>query len=185
MHIHTTVKFSEISPLFCRESDNLSISLSLSGPPYHTPLPGHTLTPSHPHSLTPSLFPCRMSWRGTSFPRCRCLTSSQSSTEPLRRCGLHSITVSMATSLLQEYKTHKESFVKKFELTKLPPYLILCVKVGHAHFSRPLTSPPCRGSQRTISLSRRIRPSSTSQSSQGLPHCLKFYLVPPPPWQGY
>ena len=30
---------------------------------------------------------------------------------------------------LQEYKTHKESFVKKFELTHLPPYLILCVKV--------------------------------------------------------
>ena len=30
---------------------------------------------------------------------------------------------------VQEYKTHKESYVKKFELTKLPPYLILCVKV--------------------------------------------------------
>lgn len=33
-------------------------------------------------------------------------------------------------SLWQEYKTHKESYVKKFELTKLPPYLILCIKVS-------------------------------------------------------
>ena len=29
----------------------------------------------------------------------------------------------------QEYKTYSESHVKKFELTRLPPYLILCVKV--------------------------------------------------------
>ncbi|KAK2566273.1 U4/U6.U5 tri-snRNP-associated protein 2 [Acropora cervicornis] len=28
----------------------------------------------------------------------------------------------------QEYKTYKETFVKKFELTKLPKYLIMCVK---------------------------------------------------------
>ncbi|XP_019863948.1 PREDICTED: U4/U6.U5 tri-snRNP-associated protein 2-like [Amphimedon queenslandica] len=28
----------------------------------------------------------------------------------------------------KEYKTHRESYVKKFELTKLPPYLILCIK---------------------------------------------------------
>lgn len=34
---------------------------------------------------------------------------------------------------LQEYKTYKESFVKKFELTKLPPYLILVIKV-YNHF---------------------------------------------------
>ena len=31
--------------------------------------------------------------------------------------------------LIQEYKTYKETFVKKFELTKLPKYLIMCVKV--------------------------------------------------------
>ncbi|CAI8006750.1 U4/U6.U5 tri-snRNP-associated protein 2 [Geodia barretti] len=28
----------------------------------------------------------------------------------------------------KEYKTHKESYVKRFELTKLPPYLIICIK---------------------------------------------------------
>ena len=41
---------------------------------------------------------------------------------------------------MQEYKTHKESYVKRFELTKLPPYLIICIKVSSAHL--PLTSDP-------------------------------------------
>lgn len=31
-------------------------------------------------------------------------------------------------SLLQEYKTYKENFLKRFQLTKLPPYLIFCIK---------------------------------------------------------
>jgi len=31
---------------------------------------------------------------------------------------------------LQEYKTYKETFVKKFELTRLPKYLIMCVKAS-------------------------------------------------------
>lgn len=30
--------------------------------------------------------------------------------------------------LLQEYKTYKENFLKRFQLTKLPPYLIFCIK---------------------------------------------------------
>ena len=30
--------------------------------------------------------------------------------------------------VVQEYKTQQESHVKRFELTKLPPYLILCFK---------------------------------------------------------
>ena len=34
--------------------------------------------------------------------------------------------------LFQEYKTHRESFLKRFELTKLPPYLILYIKVSGA-----------------------------------------------------
>lgn len=29
----------------------------------------------------------------------------------------------------KEYKTYKENFLKKFEITKLPPYLILYIKV--------------------------------------------------------
>lgn len=29
---------------------------------------------------------------------------------------------------LQEYKTYKENFLKRFQLTKLPPYLIFCIK---------------------------------------------------------
>lgn len=28
----------------------------------------------------------------------------------------------------QEYKTYKENFLKRFQLTKLPPYLIFCIK---------------------------------------------------------
>ena len=28
----------------------------------------------------------------------------------------------------KEYKTYKEEIVKRFELTRLPPYLILCIK---------------------------------------------------------
>jgi U4/U6.U5 tri-snRNP-associated protein 2 len=28
----------------------------------------------------------------------------------------------------KEYKTHRESYIKKFELTKLPPYIILCIQ---------------------------------------------------------
>lgn len=30
--------------------------------------------------------------------------------------------------LLQEYKTYKENFLKRFQLTKLPPYLVFCIK---------------------------------------------------------
>lgn len=29
---------------------------------------------------------------------------------------------------VQEYKTYKENFLKRFQLTKLPPYLIFCIK---------------------------------------------------------
>lgn len=29
----------------------------------------------------------------------------------------------------KEYKTYKENFMKKFEITKLPPFLILYIKV--------------------------------------------------------
>lgn len=29
---------------------------------------------------------------------------------------------------IQEYKTYKENFLKRFQLTKLPPYLIFCIK---------------------------------------------------------
>lgn len=29
---------------------------------------------------------------------------------------------------IQEYKTHRESYIKKFELTGLPPYIILYIK---------------------------------------------------------
>lgn len=28
----------------------------------------------------------------------------------------------------KEYKTYKENFLKRFQLTKLPPYLIFCIK---------------------------------------------------------
>ena len=35
---------------------------------------------------------------------------------------------------------HNESYVKKFELTKLPPYLILCVKVHVANPHHPFLS---------------------------------------------
>ncbi len=34
--------------------------------------------------------------------------------------------------LLQEHKTASESFVKRYKLTRLPPYLILCIKVSDA-----------------------------------------------------
>ena len=34
--------------------------------------------------------------------------------------------------LLQEHKTASESFVKRYKLTRLPPYLILCIKVSSA-----------------------------------------------------
>jgi U4/U6.U5 tri-snRNP-associated protein 2 len=30
----------------------------------------------------------------------------------------------------KEYKTYKENFMKRFEITELPPYLILYIKVG-------------------------------------------------------
>lgn len=29
---------------------------------------------------------------------------------------------------IQEYKTYKENFLKRFQLTKLPPYLVFCIK---------------------------------------------------------
>ena len=41
----------------------------------------------------------------------------------------------------QEYKTHKESFVKRFELTRLPPYLILYIKVSGSALSLSLPLP--------------------------------------------
>lgn len=34
----------------------------------------------------------------------------------------------MHLALLQEYKTYKENFLKRFQLTKLPPYLVFCIK---------------------------------------------------------
>lgn len=34
----------------------------------------------------------------------------------------------LALTLSQEYKTYKENFLKRFQLTKLPPYLIFCIK---------------------------------------------------------
>lgn len=48
----------------------------------------------------------------------------------------------------KEYKTYKENFMKKFEITKLPPYLILYIKVSKTFLSecflgiamRPATS---------------------------------------------
>lgn len=30
----------------------------------------------------------------------------------------------------KEYKTYKENFMKRFEITELPPYLILYIKVS-------------------------------------------------------
>ena len=39
----------------------------------------------------------------------------------------------MESLYLQEYKTHRESFIKRFEITKLPPYLILFIKVHDMH----------------------------------------------------
>lgn len=41
------------------------------------------------------------------------------------------VKISRAMLYPQEYKTHRESFIKRFEITKLPPYLILFIKVLH------------------------------------------------------
>lgn len=39
---------------------------------------------------------------------------------------MQNITIHLA--FLQEYKTYKENFLKRFQLTKLPPYLVFCIK---------------------------------------------------------
>ena len=39
------------------------------------------------------------------------------------------LTEGFPSFLSQEYRTYKESFVKRFELTRLPPYLVVHVKV--------------------------------------------------------
>lgn len=33
----------------------------------------------------------------------------------------------------QEYKTYKDNFLKRYEITKLPPYLILCFRVRETY----------------------------------------------------
>lgn len=67
----------------------------------------------------------------------------------------------------QEHKTYKDNFLKRYEIRKLPPYLILCfrvctqkslvVKKCHSFFFSVL--------QRTPSIWRRIQPLSIFQLS--------------------
>lgn len=35
----------------------------------------------------------------------------------------------------QEYKTYKDNFLKRYEIRKLPPYLILCFRVSHSNIA--------------------------------------------------
>jgi hypothetical protein len=50
----------------------------------------------------------------------------------------------------QEYKTYKDNFLKRYEITKLPPYLILCFRVSLFQEHQILYSFLC------FSVSRRI-----------------------------
>ncbi len=58
----------------------------------------------------------------------------------------------------QEYKTYKDNFLKRYEITKLPPYLILCFRVCLFQENKILYSFLCFSvSQRIHSIWKKIQ----------------------------
>lgn len=47
--------------------------------------------------------------------------------------SLYSLLTKFNNASEKEYKTYKENFMKRFEITQLPPYLILYIKVKIEH----------------------------------------------------
>lgn len=83
----------------------------------------------------------------------------------------------------KEYKTYKDSTLKRFELTQLPPYLLLNMKVYPfaflALFPSTIAEPfsICRGLTTTHFSWRRIRRSSTFLSGRYLGSNENYYNV--------
>lgn len=57
-----------------------------------------------------------------------CILSFQENIIP--QVPFHTILAKFNGVFEKEYKTHKDSTLKRFELTKLPPYIIVYIKVG-------------------------------------------------------
>ena len=112
----------------------LFLTLDLPAAPLFQVSLSHTLTCTS--MLLFSLCVFRTNWRGISFHKSPSLTCCRNSTEQQKKLVNLDLSLSPSLSLcdtfssrVQEYKTHKESYVKRFELTQLPPYLILYIKV--------------------------------------------------------